>query len=100
MSHAPIFPSPVLSLSRIDCKLAILNHRGGFVARFVPEWSLQPYQELLSAVHAIFGSESPAASEKAFWYRAMLPPGSPEVPELDWHVLWYIIIEFILAGLL
>jgi hypothetical protein len=23
-----------------------------------------------------------------------------EVPELDWHVLWYIIIEFILAGLL
>ena len=57
----------------------------GFVARFAPSWNKQPYRELLTSVHAVFGKANPAGIEKAFWYRAMLPADAQGIPELDWH---------------
>lgn len=57
----------------------------GFVARFVPAWSRDPSRELLAAVRAVFGSDGPARSEKAFWYRSMLPATGQPVPQLDWQ---------------
>ena len=57
----------------------------GFVARFGPSWSQQPYRELLSAVHAVFGKVNQADTEKAFWYRSILPSGEQSLPQLDWH---------------
>jgi Heparinase II/III-like protein/Heparinase II/III N-terminus len=57
----------------------------GCVARFVPSWTRDPYGEVLAAVHAVFGTDRSTHSEKAFWYRAMLPAGGPAIPALDWQ---------------
>jgi Heparinase II/III-like protein/Heparinase II/III N-terminus len=57
----------------------------GFVARFGPSWSQQPYRELLLAVHAVFGKVDHADTGKAFWYRSMLPSGKQPLQKLDWH---------------
>jgi hypothetical protein len=57
----------------------------GCVARFTPAWSRQPYQEVLAAVGAVFGNAGPGGIEKAFWYRALLPPGVAETPRYEWR---------------
>jgi hypothetical protein len=57
----------------------------GFVARFSPDWPQQPYREMLSAVHAVFGTGRPDVSDKAFWCRAMLGAQTEELPTFDWQ---------------
>jgi hypothetical protein len=57
----------------------------GFVARFTPAWSRRPYREVLAAVQAVFGTASADGVEKAFWYRAMLPPGAQALPRYEWQ---------------
>jgi len=63
----------------------------GFVARFVPSWSKQPCQELLSALHAVFDGGGMDSFEKAFWYRAMVPAGAQMPPRLDWQRVYPVV---------
>jgi len=63
----------------------------GSVARFVPAWSRRPYQEVLAAVHAVFGDAGPDGSDKAFWYRAILPGGAQVQPALDWRRVYPVV---------
>jgi len=57
----------------------------GFVSRFEPTWPKRPYSELLDTVDAVFGSHSTGATQKPFWYQAILGGNAAQKQCLDWE---------------
>ncbi len=58
----------------------------GFVARFEPKWSDQPYTEILSVIDFISARSAQPATQKAFWYSAIASDQLADaIPDNSWQ---------------